>query len=89
MYAGTLTPTGGTTGLFDYFSASGESHRQAVNHWLRNGAGLDGIADFDAALSDPTEPTRLDARFDSGDHLHLNDCGYKVMADTVVAMFQR
>lgn len=89
VYAGTLTPTGGTNGLFDYFSATGESHRQAVNHWLRQAAGFDGIADFDAALSDPHDPTRLDARFDCGDHLHLNDAGYGVMADTVVAMFQR
>lgn len=88
VYAGTLTPTGGTNGLFDYFSVVGESHRQAVNHWLRTAAGFDGIADFDAALSDAREPTRLDARFDCGDHLHLNDAGYAVMADTVVAMLQ-
>ena len=70
-------------------AATGESHRQAVNHWLRNSADFDGIADFDAALSDPLDPTRLNARFDSGDHLHLNDSGYGVMADTVVGMFQR
>ncbi|MBD1554109.1 GDSL-type esterase/lipase family protein [Pseudomonas typographi] len=89
VYAGTLTPTGGTTGLFDYFSATGESHRQAVNHWLRNTAGFDGVADFDAALSDPRDPTRLAARFDCGDHLHLNNSGYRAMADTVVAMLQR
>lgn len=89
VYAGTLTPTGGTAGLFDYYSVTGESHRKAVNHWLRNTAGFDGIADFDAALSDPGDPTRLNARFDSGDHLHLNDAGYGVMADTVVEMFQR
>lgn len=89
VYAGTLTPTGGTAGLFDYFSTSGESSRQAVNHWLRNTAGFDGIADFDAALSDPVDPTRLDARYDCGDHLHLNNAGYGVMADTVVEMLKR
>jgi lysophospholipase L1-like esterase len=32
VYAGTLTPTCGTAGLFNYYSAMGESHRQAVNH---------------------------------------------------------
>lgn len=89
VYAGTLTPTGGTAGLFDYFSTTGEACRQAVNHWLRNTAGFDGIADFDAALRDPSDPTRLDAKYDCGDHLHLNNSGYGAMADTVVDMLQR
>jgi lysophospholipase L1-like esterase len=55
---------------------------------LRHSAGFDGIADFDAALSDPQNPTQLAARFDCGDHLHLNDTGYGVMADTVVKMLR-
>jgi hypothetical protein len=46
VYAGTLTPTAGSTGTFDYFSVTGEAHRTAVNQWLRH------HADFDAALRD-------------------------------------
>jgi lysophospholipase L1-like esterase len=34
-------------------------------------------------LRDPANPNRLDARFDSGDHLHPNDAGYAAMADVV------
>jgi len=86
VYAGTLTPTAGSTGTFQYFSPSGESCREAVNRWLRNHSGFDGVADFDAALREPTDLTRLNPRFDSGDHLHPNNAGYAAMADVVVQL---
>jgi lysophospholipase L1-like esterase len=31
----------------------------------------------------PSSPKRLRAEFDTGDHLHLSDAGYKAMADAV------
>ena len=37
----------------------------------------------DAALRDPADPARLDPAYDSGDHLHPNEMGYRVMAQQV------
>jgi lysophospholipase L1-like esterase len=41
------------------------------------------VVDFDLALRDPAQPTRLNPAYDSGDHLHPNDAGYQVMAQAV------
>jgi lysophospholipase L1-like esterase len=46
------------------------------------------VIDFEAALRDPAHPTRMLARWDSGDHLHPNDLGYRHMADSIdLALF--
>jgi hypothetical protein len=34
-------------------------------------------------LRDPADPSRLDPAYDSGDHLHPNEAGYRVMAQQV------
>lgn len=61
-----------------------EATRQAVNAYLRNNAAeFDGLVDFDAALRDPEQPSRLRPDFDSGDHIHPNDAGNQAMADAV------
>ena len=44
---------------------------------------FDGVIDFDAATRDPNNPKHIRAEFDSGDHLHPQDTGYKAMADTI------
>ena len=41
------------------------------------------MIDFDAALRDPEQPSRLAARYDSGDHLHPSDEGNRAMAAAV------
>ena len=38
---------------------------------------------FARALADPHNPQIINPIYDGGDHLHPNDAGYKVMADTV------
>ena len=35
------------------------------------------------ATRDASNPKRLKAEFDPGDHLHPNDAGYKAMADAI------
>jgi lysophospholipase L1-like esterase len=60
-----------------------EGIRQTVNHWIRTESGADGVIDFDAALRDPARPTRLLPKYDSGDHVHPGDAGYRVMASAV------
>lgn len=79
--AGTLTPMGGT--IPEYDTPEGEAKRQAVNAWLRAGNGFDAILDFDAAVRDPSAPHRLLPIYDSGDHLHPSDAGYRKMAESI------
>jgi lysophospholipase L1-like esterase len=66
-----------------YYSVHGNRVRMAVNRWIRDSGAFDAVADFDAALRDPTDPARLRPSFDSGDHLHPNDAGYQAVADTL------
>lgn len=58
-----------------------EDTRQAVNAQIRAGKVYDAYVDFDKALRDPYNPRRLRSDYDSGDHLHPSDKGYKRMAE--------
>ena len=85
IYGGTLTPFYGAA----YYSEVGEQKRRAVNEWIRTSNAYDGTIDFDKATRDPNDPKKFLAAFDSCDHLHPNDAGYKAMADAVdLALFK-
>jgi lysophospholipase L1-like esterase len=72
-----------------YFSPDKEAKRQAVNTWIRTGKAFDAIIDFDAVVADPAHPAAIASAFDSGDHLHPNDAGYKAMAEAIdLKLFQ-
>ncbi|MYT30590.1 MULTISPECIES: SGNH/GDSL hydrolase family protein [unclassified Streptomyces] len=75
----TLTPFGGHRG----YSRRLNAVRERVNHLIRSGAVYDDVVDFDRALRDPAHPLRLLPAYDSGDHLHPSDAGYRAMADAV------
>ncbi|MCF6525616.1 SGNH/GDSL hydrolase family protein [Streptomyces sp. JJ36] len=79
VLGGTLTPFAGHGG----HTPRAEAARQAVNDRIRAGDVFDAVVDFDAALRDPAHPRRLRAAYDSGDHLHPNDNGYRAMAQAV------
>lgn len=79
VFGGTLTPCGGSF----YFSPEMEAARQAVNAWIRAAGHFDAVVDFDAATRDPQNLTHLRTDADCGDHLHLNDIGYKLMAEAI------
>ena len=66
-----------------YYSEHGAVTREAVNQWIRTSGSFDAVIDFDAVVRDPAHPTKMKAEFDSGDHLHPNDTGYKAMADAI------
>jgi lysophospholipase L1-like esterase len=51
--------------------------------WIRTSRAFDGVIDFDAVMSDPANPLRLNPIYDCGDHLHPNDAGYQAMADAI------
>jgi lysophospholipase L1-like esterase len=82
----TLTPFENTfhgNPLYGYYSEAKEAKRQAVNQWIRTSGVFDGVIDFDATVRDPNNPKHIRAEFDSGDHLHPQDAGYRAMAESV------
>ncbi|WP_454712837.1 SGNH/GDSL hydrolase family protein [Cupriavidus nantongensis] len=79
----TITPFAGAlrdTPIRGYDSPGKEAVRLAVNDWIRHGGAFDAVVDFDAAVRDPARPQALLPAFDSGDHLHPGDAGYRAMA---------
>jgi len=79
IYGATLTPFEGAP----YFTPEGEVKRQALNKWIRSSGAYDGVIDFDMITRDPAAPTKFLPAYDSGDHLHPGDAGYKAMGDAV------
>jgi lysophospholipase L1-like esterase len=85
VYGATLTPYQGA----NYYSEKGEQVREAVNNWIRSSGTFDGVIDFDKITRDPQNPQQFNPLYDSGDHLHPNDAGYKAMADGIdLALFK-
>jgi lysophospholipase L1-like esterase len=85
IYGATLTPFQGAP----YYTAEGEAKRQALNEWIRTSKAYDGVIDFDKVTRDPAAPARFLPLYDSGDHLHPGDAGYKAMGEAVdLALFK-
>jgi hypothetical protein len=80
LAVGALQPLAGTR---QFYSEAVERRRLAVNAWIRTAGAFDAVVDFDAALRDPRDPARLNPAYDSGDHLHRNEAGYRRMAQKV------
>lgn len=80
----TLTPCGGSF----YDTPVREAARCVVNDWIRNGGGFDAVVDLEAAVRDPSQPSRLLPAFDGGDGLHLTPAGYRALAAAIpLALF--
>ncbi|HEY9372256.1 SGNH/GDSL hydrolase family protein [Streptomyces sp.] len=75
----TLTPMKGSF----YYSPENEAKRDAVNEWIRTSGAYDAVVDFDRAVADPKDPDALLPAYDSGDHLHPGDAGFRVMAEAL------
>jgi lysophospholipase L1-like esterase len=63
--------------------ARAEEIRQAVNSWVLHSGAFDSVADFASAVADPANPQQLNPAYDSGDHLHPDDAGYRAIAATI------
>lgn len=81
IYGATLTPFEGT--FEGYYSPQKDKIRMAVNQWIRTSGEFDGVIDFDRAIQDPDNPNRMAPAYDSGDHLHPGDAGYRKMAESI------
>ncbi|MEJ8645873.1 GDSL-type esterase/lipase family protein [Streptomyces sp. MS1.HAVA.3] len=72
-----------------YWTERGEDVRTAVNAWVRTGGAYDAVVDFDRVLAAPADPERpkevkiKDEYAFAPDRLHMNDAGYKAMADAI------
>lgn len=76
IYGATLTPYGRATN-------EQETHRQAVNRWIRTSGEYDAVIDFDALLRDPANVRRLLPLYDVGDSLHPNNAGHDAMGNAI------
>ena len=66
------------------------ARRKAVNEWIRTSGAFDGVIDFDAVTRDPAAPDNFLPAYDSGDHLHPKDAGYKAMGESIdLTLFRR
>jgi len=79
VIGGTLTPFEG----WSTYGPQEEQTREAVNQWIRTSRSYDGVVDFDAVVRDPADPHRILPAFDSGDHLHPTDAGYRAMGAAI------
>lgn len=82
VHGATITPVGSSV-VPGFFTPENEAKRQAVNAWIRTSGEFDSVVDFDAAVRDPAQPTRLKAVFSSPDGIHPNDEGYRAMANAI------
>jgi lysophospholipase L1-like esterase len=86
IVGGTLLPFEGAlqgTPFAGYYTPAKDAVRGEVNRWIRESGEFDEVADFDALLRDPDHPSRMQPRYDSGDHLHPGDAGYAAIASGI------
>ena len=87
IFGATLTPMANMTRPV---TAAVDAKRRAVNEWIRTSGAFDGVIDFEAATRDPSQPDRFLPAYDSGDHLHPSDAGYKAMGEYIdLTLFRR
>ena len=79
IYGATLLPCEGS----GRWTQEVETKRQALNDWIRTSGAYDGVIDFDAAVRDPSAISKMLSQYDSSDHIHPSDAGYKAMADAI------
>ena len=79
IYGATLLPCEGS----GRWTPEVETKRQALNDWIRTSGAYDGVIDFDAAVRDPSAISKMLSQYDSSDHIHPSDAGYKAMADAI------
>ena len=56
-----------------------EADRAAVNQWIRTSGVFDAVVDFERAVADPADVSKLQPAFDK-DRVHLTDAGYAALA---------
>jgi lysophospholipase L1-like esterase len=81
VHVATILPFAGSA--YYHPGAEGEADRQAINAWIRTPGHVDTVIDLDRLLRDPARPSYLAPRFDSGDGLHPNAAGYRLIGEAI------
>lgn len=79
VYGGTITPIKESF----YYSEVREAARNFVNEWIRNSGRFDAVIDFDKALRNPKDSLTILPEAHTGDYLHPNELGYRIMGKAV------
>jgi lysophospholipase L1-like esterase len=85
VYGATLPPNGSTP-FPNVYTPENEAKRQAVNSWIRTCGEFDGVADYDKALRDPSNPVQLLPAYNFGDGIHPNDAGHEALARAIAPL---
>lgn len=85
VYGATLLPFAGSF----YDSPAKQTAHQTVNNWIKSSGQFDAVIDLEKALTDPENPFHMRPEADTGDHLHPNETGHRMMGEAVdLALFQ-
>jgi lysophospholipase L1-like esterase len=79
VYGATILPFGKSF----YYTPFREEARRRVNSWIQNSGYFDAVIDFDEALRNPADTISLLPELQSGDFLHPNENGYKMMGEAI------
>jgi len=79
IFGATILPFGKSF----YYTGFREEAREKVNYEIRHSRYFDGIIDFDAVMRNPADSISLIPELQSGDFLHPNENGYRVMGEAV------
>jgi len=79
VYGATILPVKGSF----YYTTYREAARQRVNEWIRNNSYFDAVIDFDLVMRDPSDPQSLLPELHTGDFLHPNEAGYRIMGGSI------
>ncbi len=79
VYGATLLPMRGN----GYFSEAHEMERKIVNEWIRTGGAFDAVIDLEKAIRNPDDAQSLSPAADTGDHLHPNEAGHRMLGEAV------
>ena len=85
VWSGTLLPIHG----WRTYNEDRNTLLEAFNQWLRTSPLFDGCVDFHKAVRNASQPNAFLPVFNSGDHLHPSEEGYKAMAQCVPAELLR
>jgi lysophospholipase L1-like esterase len=78
IYGATILPFNGN----GYYNQHSESCRNAVNQWIRTPGNYDGYIDFDKAMRNPLDSTKIVSSYQN-DGLHPDAAGYKTMGEFI------
>jgi lysophospholipase L1-like esterase len=78
IYGGTILPFKGNS----YYNQYSELCRNTVNQWTRTKGNYDAFIDFDKAMRNPQDTTRLVSTYQN-DGLHPDAAGYKTMGESI------